>query len=76
MQWPDWILFASDATRYAMAGGALLLLSAISLVGDTRRARRKDVDRVGIMPWRDIGALSLFAGLVLLAFAGVGWLKG
>lgn len=76
MQLPDFLRFASDATRYGLAGGGLLLISAIAVWGDRRRARRKDPDAVGIMPWRDIAALSSFAGLALLAFAGMGWLAG
>ena len=76
MDWPDWIKFASDATRFAIVGGLLLLVALIAFLGDKRRAGRKHPDHVGIMPWRDIGALSTFAGLVLLAFAAMGWLKG
>ena len=76
MKWPDWILFASDATYYALAGAALLLLSAVASIGDRRRARRRNVDDVGLMPWRDIAALSAFAGLALLAFGLVGMLRG
>ncbi|MDE1466335.1 hypothetical protein [Aurantiacibacter sp. D1-12] len=76
MHWPNFILLASDATRYALAGGALLLISGIAIIGDRRRSRRKDPDAVGIMPWRDIIALSTFAGLALLAYGAVGWLKG
>jgi hypothetical protein len=37
--------------------------------------RRKAIDAVGWMPWRDVAALSLFAGFVLLAVAVTGWLK-
>lgn len=76
MRLPDFLLFASDATRYGLVGGALLLLSAIALWGDRRRMRRKNVDDVGLMPWRDIAALSTFAGFALLTYAAMGWLKG
>ncbi len=76
MHWPHFLLLASDATRYLVAGGALLALSAIALLGERRRERRKHIDAVGIMPWRDISALSSFAGLALLAFGTIGWLKG
>lgn len=76
MRWPDFILFASDATRYGLAGGALLLISAVAIWGDWRRKNRKNPDDVGIMPWRDIAALSTFAGLALMAFAAVGWISG
>ena len=76
MKWPAFLLLSSDATRYVMAGGALLVLSAIAAIGERHRARRKHPDAVGIMPWRDIAALSSFAGLALLAFGMIGWLKG
>ncbi|RJY08233.1 hypothetical protein D6201_01660 [Aurantiacibacter aquimixticola] len=76
MVWPDFITFASDATRYMLAGAALLVLSAIAALGERRRARRKHPDAVGVMPWRDIAALSTFAGLALLAFGAIGWLRG
>ena len=76
MAWPDFILFASDAMRYTAAGVAMLALSAIAALGDRRRARRKHPDAVGIMPWRDIGVLSTFVGVALLAFGIVGLIQG
>jgi len=76
MHLPDFIRFASDATIAALAGGGLLALSGIAVWGERRRQGRRHVDAVGIMPWRDIAALTSFAGLVLLAMAVMGWLKG
>lgn len=76
MHLPNWITFASDATVYGLWGGAFLLVSAVSVWGEKRRAGRKDVDRVGLMPWRDIAVLTAFVGLALMAFAAVGWLSG
>ncbi|WP_338240584.1 hypothetical protein [Aurantiacibacter hainanensis] len=76
MHLPQWIRFASDATLYGLWGGAFLLVSLLSVWGDRRRAKRRDVDDVGLMPWRDIGALSGFLGLALMSFAAVGWLAG
>ena len=76
MKWPDFLKFASDATIAGLVGGALLLVSLWALWGEKRRKARIDIDRVGIMPWRDIAALSLFAGLILMVFAITGWLKG
>lgn len=72
MHWPEFILFASDALRYTLTGLALLSVSALSVWGERRRARRKHPDAVGLMPWRDIGVVSTFAGLALLAFGIVG----
>lgn len=76
MVWPEFILFASDALRYTLAGTALLLLAALAIWGERRRLRRRHPDAVGIMPWRDIGVLSTFVGLALLAFGIVGLLQG
>ncbi|WP_340586683.1 hypothetical protein [Erythrobacter alti] len=76
MEWPDFILFASDAMRYTLAGAVMLALAAVAMWGERRRARRKHPDDVGIMPWRDIGVLSTFVGLALLAFGFVGLISG
>jgi len=53
----------------------MLALSAVAMWGERRRARRKHPDAVGIMPWRDIGVLSTFVGVALLAFGIVGLLQ-
>jgi hypothetical protein len=71
----DFIRFASDATILGLWGAGLLLVSLVAFLGDRRRMRRKAIDAVGWMPWRDVAALSLFAGFVLLAVAVTGWLK-
>ena len=76
MHLPDWIRFASDATLYGLWGGVLLSTSAFCAWRDHRRRKRNDIDVVGIMPWRDIGAMTGFAGLALMSFAAVGWLAG
>jgi len=76
MHEPDFILFASDATIYGLWGGGLLAISAFASWREHRRRKRKDINRVGIMPWRDVAALTAFAGLALMAFAAVGWLGG
>jgi hypothetical protein len=77
MSWPpDFIRFASEATVFALWGGALLVASAIAAFGDLRRRRRKHIDAVGWVPWRDLSALTAFAGLVLMVMAISGWAKG
>ena len=73
---PDAILFASDATRYVLVGAALLAVSALAMWRDRSRAKRRNMDRVGIMPWRDIAALTTMGGLIVLAFGVMGWIRG
>jgi hypothetical protein len=77
MEWqPDFLRFASEATIAGLWGGALLVLSVVALMGDRRRRRRTDINSVGWVPWRDLSALSAFAGLVLMAMAASGWVQG
>ena len=76
MNLPDSLRFASDATIVALWGAGMLAFSGLALLGEWRRARRAQVDRVGWVPWRDLSVVALFAGVVLLCFAGIGWLKG
>lgn len=76
MRLPDHLVFASDATIAALAGLSLLAISLLAAWGDKRRKNRTNVDAVGLLPWRDIGALSGFAGLALLVMALVSWLGG
>lgn len=71
----EFFRFASDATIIGLWGAGMLGLSLLAFLGDRRRMRRRTIDAVGWMPWRDVAALSLFAGLVLLAVATTGWLK-
>jgi len=68
--------FASDATITGLIAGAVLALSVLALWGDARRRRRREIDAVGLMPWRDIAALTSIAGFVLLAMAVMGWIRG
>jgi hypothetical protein len=77
MAWPpDFIRFASEATVLGIWGGGLLLVSIVATIGDLRRRRRRHIDAVGWVPWRDLSAVTAFAGLVLVAMAASGWVKG
>jgi len=76
MEEPDFILFASDATLAALAGGALLLVAVWSGLAERRRLRRKRIDAVGFMPWTAVFFLAFFPGVTLLALGVMGWLAG
>ena len=76
MREPAFILFASDATLTALAGGAMLAVASAALLGERRRLRRTRIDAVGWMPWTTLSVLATFAGLSLLAMAAMGWLRG
>jgi hypothetical protein len=76
MDEPDFLLFASDATLFGLAGLAALIVAAFALLGERRRLRRKHIDAVGWMPWTSLSVLGTFVGLTLLAMAAMGWLSG
>jgi hypothetical protein len=76
MHWPQFFLFASDATLTGLVGGGFVLLSIVAWLGDHRRLRRKHIDAVGWMPWTTVSLLSAMTAIVLLTIAGAGWLKG
>lgn len=76
MREPDFLLFASDATLIGIAGLALVLTSFGAWLGERRRKRRQAIDAVGCMPWTTLSALTAFCGLLLLAIAAMGWIRG
>lgn len=49
--------------------GAWVALAAGSALAERRRARRVDLDRVGIMPWTLIQLLSVLGAVVTAALA-------
>lgn len=60
----------------SLAGVSAVILAVIAWVGDVRRARRKDLDRVGFMPWTGIFFTALLAAVVLIALAVKQWMSG
>ncbi len=76
MKEPEFLLFASDATLAAIAGGLLLLLAVYSAVAERRRLRRTRIDAVGFMPWTTVFFLAFFPGVTLLTLGVMGWIQG
>ena len=76
MMLPAAFRLASDAALAAVAGGGFVLLAVLALWGDWRRRNRRAIDAVGWVPWRDLSAVASFAGIVLLAMAAMGWIRG
>jgi hypothetical protein len=76
MKAPDFLLFASDATVAALAGGALLLVAVVSALAERRRLRRNRIDAVGFVPWTAVFFLAFFPGVTLVALGVKGWLGG
>lgn len=65
--------FLSD--HLALVGGLFAaLLAVLAWWGDRRRLRRRDRDRVGIMPWTGLFFWATLAAVLLLAAAGQQWL--
>ncbi|HKX78839.1 MAG TPA: hypothetical protein VJM34_09995 [Novosphingobium sp.] len=53
----------------AIAGATAVFLTVLAWIGDARRMRRADLDRVGVMPWTALFFLSLLVACVLLGLA-------
>lgn len=65
----------NDSTPlFAIAGTLAALSAACAWIGDRRRINRRDVDRVGFMPWTGIFFWSLLAAVLLLGLAARAWI--
>ena len=66
-----------DSNRImAIAGAVAAGVAILAWVQDRRRMRRRDLDRVGFMPWTTIFFWSLMAALLLLGLSGRFWFTG
>lgn len=70
---PDSLRFASDATIAALWGGACFAGAAITIWADRRRAKRRNVDKAGWVPWPKLFFAFALVGVVLMAMAVKGW---
>lgn len=55
------------------AAGAAAMLALIAGVAESRRQRRRDLDRTGWVPWRGLQVAAFFA---VLLFAILAWKAG
>lgn len=55
------------------AAGAALALAVVAGIADSRRHRRRSLDRPGWVPWRGLQVTALFAMLALMI---LGWKAG
>lgn len=58
------------------AAAVVLALALMAWWGDRRRLRRRDLDRIGLMPWEGLFFWALLAAVVLGAAGVQGWLGG
>jgi len=63
-----------DILILAIPGAIAVLVAVVAWIGDRRRFRRKDIDRVGFMPWTPIFFCALLLAVVLLGLAARAWL--
>jgi hypothetical protein len=54
--------------------GIAAIIALVSEIANRRRIQRKDIDRVGFMPWPTITAMSLLTFGISLAF-GLGFIS-
>ncbi len=57
----------------AVAGGICVFLAAVAWIGDRRRMKRKDLDRVGFMPWTPVFFITLMGAVLLLGISAKDW---
>ncbi|KPH58740.1 hypothetical protein ACLIMP_10125 [Novosphingobium aerophilum] len=60
----------------AAVGGVAALFAVIAWIGDRRRMKRRDLDRVGFMPWTTVFFFALMLAVLLLGVAGRDWFAG
>lgn len=66
-----------DLVRWmAVYGGFAVALAVVAWWGDRRRRNRRNLDRVGCMPWTGLFFLALLAAVILLGVSAKLWLNG
>ena len=57
------------ATRFWIGAGAMLALAVLAGIGDWRRRRRADLNRIGIVDWPTLQVVALMAAAILASVA-------
>lgn len=66
-----------ESTRMmAIAGAVSAAFAVAAWLGDYRRMRRSNLDRVGFMPWTGVFFWAFLLGVLLLGGAGLSFIKG
>lgn len=63
----DWL--TGDAAPYWIGAGVALCAALVAGVGDRRRKRRADLDRVGLIDWPTLQMLALIVVAVCMIVA-------
>ena len=63
------LAFVSAETDLWVAAACLFVIAAIAAFAEHRRNRRRQLDRVGWVPWNAIQILSFMASVVAMALA-------
>lgn len=72
----EFFTFASEAEIVGVWGLAMLIVAALSLLGERRRMKRARIDGAGWVPWTNLFMVSAIIGMRLLALAVKGILAG
>jgi hypothetical protein len=57
-----------------IVGAMAVLVAVVAWIGDRRRMKRRDIERVGFMPWTSVFFFALMAAVLLLGVVGRDWL--
>ncbi|HEY9092346.1 hypothetical protein [Parasphingorhabdus sp.] len=58
-----------DLSGWAIVGGMAVLIAAIAAIAERRRNNRKNIDKVGFMPWPFIMVMALLFAAISIGLA-------
>jgi hypothetical protein len=65
-----------DVAWWGALGTAAGVLALVASVADRRRVRRRELDKVGYVPWTAVFFAALLGACVALGFAARAWIAG